>query len=152
MKKYGIILDFKDKMITLDEVNLPMQNINYLQGTSTIRALKHNHSLAMERHSTQDTTKSVMRILDAKYKKTDLQSIVRDDCKRLSANQQKELLQLLNKNESLFDSTLGDWKIKPVSFQLRDGVLPYDGQAFPVPKSIKTPSSKRWRSCVNWGY
>jgi hypothetical protein len=31
MKKYGIILDFKDKMITVDEVKLPMQNINYLQ-------------------------------------------------------------------------------------------------------------------------
>ncbi len=28
MKKYGIILDFKDKMITVDEVKLPMQNIN----------------------------------------------------------------------------------------------------------------------------
>jgi hypothetical protein len=24
MKKYGIILDFKDKMITIDEVKLPM--------------------------------------------------------------------------------------------------------------------------------
>jgi hypothetical protein len=30
MKRYGIILDFKDKMITVDEVKLPMQNINYL--------------------------------------------------------------------------------------------------------------------------
>ncbi len=25
MKKYGIIVDFKDKMITIDEVKLPMQ-------------------------------------------------------------------------------------------------------------------------------
>jgi hypothetical protein len=33
MKKYGIILDFNDKMITVDEVKLPMQNINYLQGS-----------------------------------------------------------------------------------------------------------------------
>ncbi len=52
MKKYGIILDFKDKMITVDEVKLPMQNINYLQGSSTLHALKLNHSLAMELHST----------------------------------------------------------------------------------------------------
>ncbi len=28
MKKYGIILHFKDRMITVDEVKLPMQNIN----------------------------------------------------------------------------------------------------------------------------
>jgi hypothetical protein len=27
MKQYGIIMDFKDKMITVDEVKLPMQNI-----------------------------------------------------------------------------------------------------------------------------
>ncbi len=72
MKKYGIILDFKDKMITVDEVKLPMQNINYLQGSSTLRALKLNHSLSMEPHSTQDATKCVTWILDAKNQKADL--------------------------------------------------------------------------------
>jgi hypothetical protein len=69
MKKYSIILDFKDKMITVDEVKLPMQNINYLQGSSTLRALRLNQSLAMELQSTQGATKRVMRILDAKYQK-----------------------------------------------------------------------------------
>jgi hypothetical protein len=108
MKKYGIILDFKDKMITNDELKLPMQNINYLQGSSTLRALRLNHSLAMEPQSTQDATKHVNRVLDAKYKKADLESIVRDNCKHLSADQKKKLLQLLMKYESLFDGTLGD--------------------------------------------
>ncbi len=87
--------------------------------------------------STQDTTKRVTQILDAKYKKADLQLIVRDNCKHLSTNQQKKLLQLLKKYESLLDSTLGDWKTKPVSFQLREGVSLYHGQAFPVPKIYK---------------
>ncbi len=86
MKKYGIILDFKDKMIIIDEVKLPMQNINYLQGSSTLHALRLNHSLAMELQSTQDATKHVTLIVDAKYQKADLQSIVRDNCKHLSAN------------------------------------------------------------------
>jgi hypothetical protein len=127
-------------MITIDEVKLPMQNINYLQGSSTLHALRLNHSLAMELQSTQDATKRVTRILDAKYQKADLQSIVRDNCKHLSANQQKNLLQLLKKYELLFDGTLGDWKTKPVSFQLKKGISPYHGQAFPVPKITKTPS------------
>jgi hypothetical protein len=70
MKKHGIILDFKEKKVTVDEVKLPMQNINYLQGSSTHRALKINHSLAMEPHSTHDATKHVTWILDAKYKKS----------------------------------------------------------------------------------
>jgi hypothetical protein len=39
--------------------------------------------------------------------------------------------------ESLFDGTLGDWKTKPVSFQLKKGVSPHHGQAFPVPKVHK---------------
>ncbi len=67
VKKYGIILDFKDKMITIDEVKLPMQNINYLQGSSIFCVLRLNHSLAMEQQSTQDATKHVTLILDAKY-------------------------------------------------------------------------------------
>ncbi len=116
MKKYDIILDIKDKMITIDEVKLPMQYINYLQGSCTLCALKLNHSLAMEPQSTQDATKRVTRILDAKCQKADLQSVVRDNFKHQSANQQKKLLQLLQKYELLFDGTLGDWKAKPVSF------------------------------------
>jgi hypothetical protein len=91
----------------------------------------------MELHSTQDGTKCVTWILDAKYKKADLQSIVRANCKHLSADQQKKLLQLLKKYESLFDGILGDWKTKPVLFQLREGVSPYHGRAFPVPKIHK---------------
>jgi hypothetical protein len=70
MKENGIILDFKDKMITVDEVKLPMRNINYLQGSSTICALRLNHSLAMEPQSTQDATKRITWILDAKYQKS----------------------------------------------------------------------------------
>ncbi len=70
MKNYGIILDFEDKMITVDEVKLPMQNINYMQGSSTLRALKLNHSLAMEPQSTQDATKRVTQILDANLNKS----------------------------------------------------------------------------------
>jgi hypothetical protein len=37
----------------------------------------------------------------------------------------------------LFDGTLGDWKTKPVSFQLKEGVSPYHDQAFPVLKIRK---------------
>jgi hypothetical protein len=54
-------------MINVDEVKLPIQNINYLQGSINLCALKFNHSLAMEPHSTQDATKCVAPILDAKY-------------------------------------------------------------------------------------
>jgi hypothetical protein len=55
MKEFGIIIDFRDKMITIDEVILPMQNINNMQSSSIHHAFKHNHSLAMELQSTKHT-------------------------------------------------------------------------------------------------
>ncbi len=124
MKELGAMLDFKAKMITLDEFILPMRNINHLQGASMLRALKLINSLAMELYNTLDATKCAMRIQDTKYKKADPQSIVRDNCKHLSADQQKKLLQLHRKYELFFDGTLGDWRTMPVSFQLREGVSP----------------------------
>ncbi len=87
MKEYNIILDFKAKTITIDEIILPMRNINNLQSSSTLCGLKLNQSLAMEPQSTQDATKRATQILDAKYKKADLQSVVKDNCKHLSTNQ-----------------------------------------------------------------
>jgi hypothetical protein len=100
MTELGIILKFRHKMITFDEFILPMRNINNLQGSSILQVLWHNHSLAMEPQSTQDATKCATWILDAKYSMADLQSVVRDNCKHLSANQQKKLLQLLKKYQS----------------------------------------------------
>jgi hypothetical protein len=149
MKEFGIILNFRDKIITIDEIILPMRNINNLQVPSILRVLRHNHSLAIEPRSTQDATKRATRILDAKYSTADLQSVVRDNCKHPSANQQKKLLQLLKKYESLFDGTLGDWKTKPVSFQLKEGVSLYHGQAFPVPKIHKDTISFQLKEGVS---
>jgi hypothetical protein len=60
MKEFGIILNFRDRMITIDKIILPMRNINNLQGSSILQALRHNHSLAMELQSTQDATECAM--------------------------------------------------------------------------------------------
>ena len=68
MKELGIVLDFKSKTITIDEITLPMRNINLLQGSNTCSVLKLNNSLAKEPLSTLDATKRVTRILDAKQK------------------------------------------------------------------------------------
>ncbi len=97
----------------------------------------------MEPQSIQDTIQRTTLILGAKYSKADLQSVVRDYCKHLSANQQKKLLQLLKRYESLFNGTLGDWKTKLVSFQLKEGVSLYHTKLFQYQRFIKKPLSKR---------
>jgi hypothetical protein len=72
MKELGIVLDFKAKRITTDEIILPTRNINHLQGASMLHMLKLNNSLAMELKITKDATKCATRMLDAKYNKADL--------------------------------------------------------------------------------
>jgi hypothetical protein len=47
-----------------------------------------------------------------------------------------KLLQLLNKDESLFDGTLGDWKNKPVSLQAKEKITT-PGPSFPSAKNTQ---------------
>jgi hypothetical protein len=107
----GAVLDFKKKTITIDDILLPMRNINNLQLKSSIsRALKLNSSYAQEPESTRNATKRMLEISDAKYDKADLPSIVKNNCVHLSMPHQNLLLALLLKYKELFDGTLGDWK------------------------------------------
>jgi hypothetical protein len=69
----------------------------------------------------------------------------------LNADHQKKLLQLLVKFESLFDGTLGDWKTKPVSFQLKECASPYHGWAIPVLKIHKDVLIKEIERLCNLG-
>jgi hypothetical protein len=94
--------------LKLDEIILPMKNINLLQGASSLHALELNNRLGMDPKSKLDATKRATQILDANYNKADLKSIIRENSKHLSAKYQKKLLQLLRKYESLFNGPLGD--------------------------------------------
>ncbi len=119
------MLDFKEKTITIDEILLPMRNINNLQLKPSIsRALKLNSSFAQEQINTHNATKHAVGILDARYDKADLSSIVKNNCPHLSMPHCNLLLALLLKFEELFDGTLGDWKLLPVSFELKEGAKP----------------------------
>jgi hypothetical protein len=72
----GAVMDFKERTITIDDILLPMRNINNLQLKPSIsRALKLNSSFAQESASTRNATKCVVEILDAKHDKADLPSI-----------------------------------------------------------------------------
>jgi hypothetical protein len=81
----GAVMDFKEKTINTNEIFVPMRNINNLQLKPSIsRALKQNTCLAQEPVSMRSATKRVVEILDAKYDKVDLPSIVKDNCAHLS--------------------------------------------------------------------
>ncbi len=92
----GAMLDFKEKNIIIDEVLLPMRNTNNMQLKPSIsRALKQNTCFAQQPVSTRNATKRFAEILDTKYDKADLPSIVKNSCTHLSTSHCNLLLALL---------------------------------------------------------
>jgi hypothetical protein len=130
MTSFGVVLDFKESTIQIDEILLPMRDIAKLQLKPSItKALCANTNCAQEPVCTRNAAKRVVEILDAKYAKADLSAIVKDNCSHLSATDRKKLLSMLLRFEPLFDGTLGDWNVLPVSFEITEGMKPYHGRA-----------------------
>ncbi len=102
-------MDFQDRTITIDKILLPMRNITNLQLKPRItRALRENTCFAQEPISTRSATKRMVKILDAKYAKVDLPTIIRENCSHLTISDREKLLSVLLKFESLIDGTIGD--------------------------------------------
>jgi hypothetical protein len=138
MHNLGVKLDFQEKTITIDKILLPMRNIVNLQLKPRItRALRENTCSAQEPISTRSATKHTVKFFDAKYEKADLPANIRENCSHLTASDREKLLSVLLKFESLFDGTLGDWKLPPVSFELKEGMKPYHGRPYPIPHKHK---------------
>jgi hypothetical protein len=146
------MLNFKEKTITIDEILFPKKNINNLQLKPSInKALKHNTCLAQEPESTRNATKRVVKILEDKYDKADIPGIGRNNCKHLKPPERESLLTLLLKFEQLFDGTLGNWNLPPVSFELKEGAKPFHGRPFLIPKIQKATFMKKIDQLVSIG-
>ena len=142
MEKLGIVMDFKTRSITIDEIILPMSKMK--------EAWAISNALAHEPISTKLATQHAVKVLYANYKKADLQPVV-TNCTQLNSIKKNKLLELLKKFEQLFDGTLGHWRTKPVSFQLKDWVTPYHGRAFPIPKVHKETIMKEIQRLCDLG-
>jgi hypothetical protein len=152
MHDLGVKLDFQEKTITIDEILLPMRIIVNLQLKPRItRALRENTCFAQEPISTQSATKRMVKNLDAKYEKADLPAIIRENCSHPTASDREKLLSVLLKFKSLFDDTLGDWKLPPVSFELKEGMKPYHGRPYPIPHKHKAVIIKEIKRLHNIG-
>ena len=114
-----------------------MRNFATLQLKPSItRALCASTNYAQEPESTRTATKRVVVILDAKYE-VNIPAIVKENCSHLSATDREKLLSMLLQCKPLFDSTLGDWNLPPVSFDINEGMKPYHGRPYPIPQIHK---------------
>jgi hypothetical protein len=152
MHNLGVKLDFQEKTITIDKILLRMRNTANLQLKPRItRALRENTCFAQESISTRSATKHMVKILDAKYEKANLTAIIRENCSHLTASDREKLLSVLLKFEPLFDGTLGDWKLLPVFFELKEGMKPYHGRPYLIPHKHKAVLMKEIKWLCNIG-
>ena len=114
-----------------------MRDANSLTKSKMERAWAVNISLAHEPSSMQEVTQRVVYILDTKYEKVNLQSVVSTNCTHLSLHDHNMLLELLTEYEELFDGTHGDWNTESISFELKKGTKPYHARPSPVPRVHK---------------
>ena len=131
MANWEAVLDFKKQDMTIDGQTISMRQPDSL---GKRRLLLNTYREATEPAATKEETERVTRILDAKYEKADLPKIVQENCAHLDADQQKKLLELLLRHESMFQGKLGKWVGEEVSFELKEGAMPWQGRPYPIPK------------------
>ncbi len=87
-----------------------MRDITKLSSRAKIERawIANNDVMIHEPKSTLEALQRVVKILDAKYEKADLNAVVADNCKHLSVPDKEKLLKLLTKSKVLFYGTLGD--------------------------------------------
>ncbi len=101
----------------------------------------------LEPEAPKEMTSRVIRILDAKYKKANLEDVVAK-CTHLMAAQQQNLLDTLNKYKPLFDGALGDWQTTPVDLQLKEDAKTFYLKPHAVPHiHLETPKKDVERLC-----
>ena len=86
----------------------------------------------LEPEAIKSSNKCVTQILDAKYKKADLEKIIHEECSHISHEDQHKLLSILLEYENLFDGTLGKFKTDPISLSIK----PSKESAYSWPHSI----------------
>ena len=75
-------------------------------------------------------------ILEARYKKTDLQETA-NSLKHLNSDEQELVLEVLKRYEGAFQGTGGTWNRKSIELELKEGAKPFYGKPFRIPQAYK---------------
>ena len=98
-------------------------------------------SVIKESRPVRITTKRIKQILDAKYKKFNLKSIIVNlNC--LIDKYNNSLLELLQKYKKMFDRTLEQYTGSNYTIELKKNAKPYHAKPFPIPIIHKSTLKK----------
>ena len=113
-----------------------MKNIPEVQGM-TKEEMFSTFMSVVESDAIRTATERTTKILDAIYEKADLEKLVAKECLHLNKWEKELLLNLLREYETLLDGALGDFKLSPVSLNVKENEQPIHSKAFPIPKIYK---------------
>ncbi len=144
----GIILNFNDKTVTWDTDTIPMKERGTLISQN---ALTEVYLSANEPQSLVNELSRSTKILDAEYKPAILEDEIQM-CEKLNTEEQHQLLKLLPKYEHLFDGTLGEFNMAPISLQLQDQESkPVHARPYTVPRAVEQQLRKEIAKLVDIG-
>ena len=83
-----------------------------------------------------DKTYCIAKILDAKYKPTDLKELTAN-LPQLNTNQQEQSYNCLKNHAALFNGTLGLWKGDPYKIELWDSAQLHHAKSYKVPQAYE---------------
>jgi hypothetical protein len=96
----------------------------------------------------QEAEKRQNRILNADYRKVEVDSFVQE-LKHLTVDEKQILSKTLKKFRTLVGGGLGMLNIKPVRLELIDGAKPYHARPFPVPQSLEATTKTEMKRLID---
>ena len=134
----GMILDFKNKLLNWDGIVIDMPSADQeAPRFKLLTSLENYHrklelaNLEDEPQAVQAVTRRALKVMDVEYKAAVLEEVVATH-NHLSNNEKCKLTVMLNNYKTLFDGSLGDFKIKPVSIELKPDAKPVQSRPFTV--------------------
>jgi hypothetical protein len=133
MTSIGITVYCEQKCIRWGGTEIPLKTRNTLNNDDILHMLYH---AANEPDILQEAEKRQHRILDADYRKVEVDPFV-EELNHLLMDEKQILGNTLKKFPTLFVGGLGMLNIKPVKLELIDGTKPHHARPFPVPQSLE---------------
>jgi hypothetical protein len=132
----GIIMNFNDHTVTWDTDTIAMKDRDICT-SSSVEALIEVYMSTNEPQTLRNEYSRATKILDAEYKPASLDDVIKT-FENVHIEEQHQLEILLQKYEHLFDRTLEDSNMEPISLQLMDSnCKPVHVLAYTVPRSVE---------------
>jgi hypothetical protein len=133
MTSIGVTVECEQRCIRWGGTEIPLKTRNTLNNDEILHMLYH---AANEPDILQEAEKRQNRILDAEYRKVELDPFV-EELKHLTMDKKQILGNTLKKFPTLFGGGLAMLNIKPAKLELIDGAKTYHARPFPVPQSLE---------------